>query len=104
VTVVSLADERKARTPHWQGKCVCLGCRHEWEAVGPIGTHTSLECPECGLPQGVTKYPYGAKIGDLVLRCDCGCEAITIYKRAVDMLKVARCMACGADLTESFFA
>lgn len=102
MTVISLAEAREERKPHWAGTCVCLNCRHEWPTIGPIGEHTGIECPECKLPQAVTKYLYGAAIGDLVLRCDC--EAITVYKRAKDMLKVARCMACGTDLTEAYFA
>ncbi len=103
MTVISLAQARQERRPHWQGKCICLGCRHEWEGVGEVGCHTGLECPECGLEKGVTRYLYGAQIGDAVLACNCGCEALTAYIRARDGYKVLRCMACGTDQTETYF-
>lgn len=101
MSVVSLAAKREERGPHWEGKCVCLGCRHEWHGVGPMGSTVCLECPSCGLPKGVVKNLFGARVGDIELRCDCGCEALTAYKR--DGYKWVLCMACGTDLTESFF-
>lgn len=104
MSVVSFAKAREERTPHSEGVRVCLGCRHTWRGVAPIGVNTGLECPSCSLPKGVTKYLYDCDVGDYILRCDCECEAIFVYKRAGDGLKVARCMACGTDLTESYFA
>lgn len=110
--VVDLAAARRAREapaedaqePHWAGKCVCLGCRYEWVGVGPIGVTTGLECPACHLPKGVCKHPFGGQEGDAVLTCaHCGCEALTVYRRAGDGLKVFKCMACGTDLTEALF-
>lgn len=103
MTVVSLAAAREERKPHWQGACVCLACRHEWEGVGPIGDHTGLDCPSCELPKGATKYLVGAQPGDLELLCDCGCEALTAYHRKSDGLKRVQCMACGTDLTHAFY-
>lgn len=29
------------------GPYICLGCKHRWEAVRPIGASLHLECPEC---------------------------------------------------------
>lgn len=107
--LVDLAAVRKKREeeaedaqPHWAGKCVCLGCRHEWEGVGPIGTTTGLLCPECELPKGVTKYIFRSASGDMVLTClECDGEALTAYihKGA----HVVRCMSCGYDVTAAFF-
>lgn len=102
MSVIDFNRAREERQPHWEGTVVCLGCRHEWEGVGPIGTHAALGCPSCGFPKGVIKYPFSASTGDLELRCDCGCEALTAYVR--QGFKRVRCMACGNDLTESFFA
>lgn len=102
MTIVSLAKAREEREPHWSGECVCLGCRHEWVGVGPIGTADHLECPSCGLPKGTVKHPFGAQAGDLALTCaQCGGEALTAYKR--DGYLWVRCMSCGNDLTEAFF-
>lgn len=101
MTVVSLAAAREERQPHWSGPCVCLGCRHEWEAIAPVGSHVGLECPACELPKGVVKYPFGPIEGDYALVCDCGCEALTAYKRAGHFY--VKCMACGDDLTDAFF-
>lgn len=93
---------REEYDPHWSGPCVCLGCRHEWVGVGPLGFTSNLDCPECELPKGTTKYPFGASEGDLVLTCgDCGGEALTSYIR--DGLHYVRCMGCGTDLTNVFF-
>lgn len=103
MSVVSLAAAREERRPHWQGACLCMACRHEWEGVGPVGDHVGLECPQCGALKGITKHLYGAQAGDLELRCDCGCEALTSYCRQTDGLKRIQCMACGTDLTHAFY-
>lgn len=99
--VISLAAHREENTPHWSGQCVCLGCRHEWEGVGPMGATISLECPSCSLPKGVIKNLFGAQAGDAVLLCNCGSEALTAYKRHGH--KWLRCMACGTDQTNTLF-
>lgn len=101
MTVISLAAFRQERSPHWSGKCVCLGCRHEWVGVGPIGKTAGLDCPACDLPKGACKHPFGAQEGDLEFRCNCGCEALTAYVR--HGRKWLRCMACGDDQTEAFY-
>lgn len=102
MSVVSLSAARESRQPHWTGKCVCLGCRHEWEGVGPIGMHSSLECPSCELPKGVVRNLFGCAVGDQELQCNCGSEALTAYVH--NGRKWVRCMACGTDLTEAFYS
>ncbi len=103
MSVVDFAAAKRDRTPSWEGPCICLHCRHEWTGVGEMGVVSGLECPSCGLGKGVTKWPFASKPGDMVLMCNCGCEAMTAYKRAVDRLLVVRCMNCGADQTDTFF-
>lgn len=98
---MSLAAAREERTPHWQGECVCLSCRHVWEGVGPMGKISGLECPSCSLPQGHTRWPFGAPVGAAFLVCDCGCEALTAYKNKGRFN--VKCMACGTDLTHAFY-
>jgi len=68
-----------------------------------MGCNTGLECPECGLPKGVTKWPFGCKDGDLEFQCICGCEAMAVYKRAIDGRFVTRCMGCGYDQTAAIY-
>lgn len=100
--VIDLAAARTERRPHWSGPCVCLGCRHEWVGVGEEGHSFSLECPECKLPKGTVKYPFGADNDDLVLTCQhCEGEALTAYIRG--NRHYVRCMGCGVDLTDAFF-
>lgn len=53
-----------------QGKARCLGCRHEWQAVVPVGT-TQLDCPECGAWKGVLLGEY---VPELAWECECGCS------------------------------
>lgn len=101
MTVVSLAAEREARQPHWEGTVHCVGCQHEWEAVAPIGTMW-LDCPACHLPKGTPKHPFGPSVGDWALVCTgCGGEALTAYKRKGFMR--VRCMGCGSDMTNAFY-
>jgi hypothetical protein len=100
VSVVSLAEARAERTPHWAGTAYCVGCQHEWVAAAPMGT-MNLECPACALPKGRPKYPFSASAGDLLLVCDCGCEALYAYKREGKFY--TKCMGCGGDLTEAFY-
>lgn len=40
-------------TPHLSGRCVCLGCLHQWVGVTPVGKFDGLECPSCHLLKGV---------------------------------------------------
>ncbi len=95
-------EQGEPADPHWHGKCVCLGCRNEWEAVGPMGVNTGLTCPECNLPKGVTKFMFGSAPGDMVLTClNCDGEALTAYLRKGRHHVL--CMSCGMDLTQAFF-
>jgi len=50
--IISFEERRLAKTPHKEGRALCLQCHHDWQAVAPIGT-TQLECPSCHLMQGV---------------------------------------------------
>lgn len=101
MTVISFAEAKAGRERTWEGKAHCVGCRHEWEAVAPLGTMW-LECPECHLPKGTPKYAFGAADGDALLTCTpCGGEALTAYKRAGRFYVM--CMACGNDLTNAFY-
>lgn len=102
MTVISLAAAREERTPHWAGPAICIGCRHEWQAVAPLGSYTALECPQCRFPKGVNKWPFGSAEGDAEFRCNCGCEAMTVYRRK-DGRFFTRCMACGADQTAAIY-
>tara|TARA_Y100000815_G_C13263217_1_gene470132 strand:- start:118 stop:429 length:312 start_codon:yes stop_codon:yes gene_type:complete len=98
--VVSLATAREERSAHVCGTAKCLQCRHEWEAVAPVGT-IDLECPECSLPRGIWKYNFGPMEGDQMLVCDCGNDALSAYLRHGKMC--VKCMACGTDLTHAFY-
>ena len=107
--IVDLTEVRRKREeeeadlqPHWVGKCVCLGCRNEWEGIGPLGKTEGLTCPECELPKGVIKFLFSGDVGDMTLTCaPCGSQALTAYLRRGR--QYVRCMACGHDLTSAFF-
>jgi Zn finger protein HypA/HybF involved in hydrogenase expression len=97
--VVCLDDHRPSIK--WaSGRGLCLACRHEWEAVAPIGTW-QLECPKCDSTKGIFRDPFCAADGDSVFRCNCGSEALTAYlhKGRFNL----RCMNCGTDQTEAVF-
>lgn len=100
--VVDFRAAREEREPHWQGTVKCLGCKHEWQGVAPLGT-LIVDCPSCGLPKGHPKHPFGPRPGDAVYACTtCESEAMTLYKRGGRMRVI--CMGCGVDHTESAFS
>jgi hypothetical protein len=82
------------------GEAICIGCRHEWVQVAPVGTRW-LECPGCGGSKGIYAKPFGAGEGDSVFVCDCGSEALTAYMHKGKFW--LRCMNCGVDHTEAVF-
>lgn len=88
------------KDPVFEGPAICLNCRHEWQAEAPVGVW-QLECPACTTMKGLFRYPVGANANDLFFACNCGCEALTAYKRG-DYFYL-RCMNCGVDHTDAIF-
>lgn len=86
--------------PHLAGEALCLGCRHQWAAVAPVGVW-QMECPSCASMKGIFRNPVGADVGDSLFRCLCGCEALTAYYHAG--LFHLKCMSCGTDQTNAVF-
>lgn len=89
--IVSLEEERKARSPHLVGAAICIGCKHKWEAVAPIGT-IDLECPSCSLPKGA----FIALVADphAHWHCNCGNDLFRLTEHRL------YCAACG--VTQEF--
>jgi hypothetical protein len=50
--------------PHIQGPAACVACRHQWQAVCPLGVIVDLECPRCHAPQGVITHLHDEQISD----------------------------------------
>ena len=98
--IVSLAQVREENAPHLGGEALCIGCRHTWVAVAPVGVW-QLECPSCGADKGIFRYPVGAGAGDSYFRCTCGCEALTAYYHAGRFN--LKCMSCGNEQTSAVF-
>lgn len=96
----SVVEFRQREEPHMAGEALCIGCRHHWAAVAPIGTW-QLECPECCSLKGIFRHPVGAAEGDAFFRCNCGCEALTAYMR--ERRFHLKCMSCGVEQTEAVF-
>ena len=72
---------------HLCGSALCLACKHIWEAVAPVGTICSLECPECGVFKGIFRgvtQPDGQRFV-----CNCGCDLYYI------VLDGYQCLMCG---------
>lgn len=84
--------ERKEAGQHLRGSAICLTCRHDWEAVAPVGT-TCLECPECGTQRGSWLYPVLPAVGDVRWLCSCGSELFSLI-----MPGRAMCAGCGKDV------
>lgn len=87
---------REEETPHLTGEAKCLGCKHEWQAVAPVGTD-QLECPKCQTMQGIFMYPISPREDIEVWVCDCGCP---LYWIVADGFL---CYRCGVVHTEVSF-
>jgi hypothetical protein len=81
--------------PHLAGKAVCLGCRHEWVAVAPVGT-VALTCPACGTNKGVMLNLVSVEEPMSVWTCNCGCEIFKIVGDANKRFSHVMCLHCGA--------
>lgn len=67
-----------------------MECRHEWQAVAPVGT-VRLDCPACDLPKGLWIGATEADEGQVLWRCFCGNDAFQLLPHAI------RCLRCGTD-------
>lgn len=76
-----------------RGKARCLHCRHEWQAVTPVGKVAGLECPECNLSKGVMVGLVGPADEELIWKCECGCKVFYLTPGTVN------CLNCGASQT-----
>lgn len=83
---------------HLSGEAVCLGCRHKWVCVAPVGVSV-LECPSCGCMKGIFRQLVGPGKEDSYFVCKCGCEAMTVY--FTKGRTVIGCMSCGIDHTST---
>lgn len=93
-----IAFQPKADT--LSGQARCARCKHEWVAVAPVGTEV-LECPQCETMHGLFVNMVASNVGDLTYTCNCGCEALTAYKREGRFY--FRCVTCGIDHTNGLF-
>lgn len=77
--------------PHLNGPAICTNCKHEWQAETPVGDHTNLKCPECGLHVGIIGAPV---IPSEWWECVCGGELFYLTREG------ARCRTCGLISTD----
>ena len=75
--------------PHITGLAKCLACKHEWQAVAPIGT-VSLECPTCALDKGVFDAVTVPEVP--ILECACGCRHFFVRENWL-----VSCCLCGVS-------
>lgn len=80
-----------SRMPHNTGDCICLGCKHTWVGVTPVGIVDTLECPSCGLMKGT--YAYLCEKEGPRWECNCGCQHFFIRPEGV------MCVYCGISQT-----
>lgn len=74
---------------HIEGHGWCMNCKHEWEAVAPVGT-TRLECPSCGTHNGVWRGSCSPPEGQSLWVCSvCGNDVFTVQPHR------AFCTRCG---------
>lgn len=78
--VVDFVAAKEEREPHMSGKARCLACKHEWEAVAPLGT-IWLDCPECTLERG--RFIGPCERDGSFWRCNCGNHLFEITPEGV---------------------
>ena len=86
MAVDDLAKRRLEKSPHLSGPARCMACKHEWDAVSPVGVFDFLECPSCGAAKGVRTT---LVVPDEVFRCTCGSDLYYLSPKG------ARCCNCG---------
>lgn len=79
---------------HLRGEAKCLTCKHEWDAVAPVGV-SWLECPFCGLERGSFRYHVMAAEGIDRWTCACGADVFYLaYEKGHGTY--ACCTGCGS--------
>lgn len=94
--VISLEDERTARSPHIEGEAHCLGCGHKWRAVVASEPYQKrladldpwLECPQCHCSKGLFTFQMLRPVDHWV--CNCGNMYFALSRTG------AYCPSCGA--------
>lgn len=83
----------KKPAPHLSGTVRCIGCKHEWEAVSPVGVYDELECPSCGAFKGVRTSTIAPEDGE-VWQCNCGNQLFFLTPTGAPL-----CANCGLRAT-----
>lgn len=74
---------------HLSGPARCIECRHEWEAVAPVGTY-ELQCPQCSSMKGIFVWSVDEDGLDRWI-CHCGADAFMVLRDAI------MCYRCGTE-------
>lgn len=83
----------KKPAPHLCGPVRCIGCKHEWVAVSPVGVYDELECPSCGALKGVRTSTIAPEDGE-VWQCNCGNQLFFLTPTGAPL-----CANCGLRAT-----
>lgn len=86
---------RPEKDPHLEGVAVCAACRHEWQAVAPVGTAESLECPSCGTLKGTMKEFCMLENFDSVWEC-MECRGTLMRAYMLESTPCLMCASCGS--------
>lgn len=73
-----------------EGPAHCIGCKHQWHAVVPVGD-LWLKCPSCEAHKGILDYPHGVEEDGIteIWLCNCGGDVFYILRHAT------YCCNCG---------
>ena len=61
-------NRKEEKTPHCAGDAVCIGCKHKFVAVVPVG-EVGFSCPECESNRAIFVNPVAP---DVAWACGCG--------------------------------
>lgn len=83
------------------GTAICRACKHEFEAVVPVGQF-HFECPACNEHKAVFKYTFAAGEKEYEYECACGFKDFYIWKKTIYSNGIVRCRGCGMEATGWF--
>lgn len=78
MNVIDLQRFKDEREPHNVGAARCLDCKHDWNAVAPVGVPW-LQCPNCQAMKGRFMGPH-LKLGKELWHCNCGNDLFQITR------------------------
>ena len=83
----NVVEFKKLGSQHISGEAICIGCKHEFVASAPVGTH-ELDCPQCLGNKAVFKYSI-TRPDEELFKCSCSSFVFNVTRNGI------YCINCG---------